>query len=1044
MGASREPVAIIGMSGRFPGANTLEQFWENLRNGVESIQRIPEKIIDTRRDPRGNLPPNFVPRGSFLADTEWFDHQFFGLSLRDAKVMDPQQRLFIEYAWTAIEDAGYEPETLGERVAVYGGGGPSRHILDALDAFGHDYGTMFEVVATGVANAMAMRVSHLFNLLGESLYIYTACSTTLVAIDMACRAVLDGRADVALAGGTALWLPQMEGYEHVEGMILSKDGHCRAFDARASGTIWGNGVGALVVKPLAQALRDRDPIRAVIAGSAVNNDGRLNKLSFASPSAEGQTRCIKMAYAESGVPTQSISFVEAHGTGTVVGDPLELEGLHMAFGKGKGPKTVALGSVKTNIGHLDPVAGIASVAKTVLALENEELPASLHFEKPNPAIDFESGPFFVNSTLRPWPRMDGAPRRAGVNSFGVGGTNAHVILEEAPRPEQPVRSARPRQLVTLSARTEKALDNMTAQLAAHLRKHPELDVADVAFTRALGRRQFDARRALVVEDVPSLIQALESPPPAVKVRPRAEQQKVVFLFPGQGSQHTRMAQELYTSEPEFRRDVDDCCEALQGLLKQDVRKVLFPEQDKLAWAEEQIQQTYLTQPILFVVEYALARQWMRWGIQPAAMLGHSVGEYVAACLAGVFNPGEALTLLAARGRCIQEAPTGAMIAVTRPESEVVPLLGPGLDVAAVNGPGQCVVSGPHEAIEALEKVLTGKGIESFRLRTSHAFHSAMLEGAADKFLGAARRVKFRAPQLPFISNVTGTWITPEQATDPQYWARHLRQPVRFWAGLQTLRQSGYRNFLEVGPGHTLSRILQENPVEGGGQELALASLKHPKKVGSDYDVLLRGLGDLWAHRVSVKWAGYYGNEKRRRVRLPHYPFEKAWCALYEPGEEFKLVEKALGAQRLGNPLSDAQRPTEGQTQAAAQLAAVVQAASHAPAPVADAPAARASLAGPPLQARPSSYQRDFVAPSGDVEIRIAEVFGRALGIREVGADDDLMELGGHSLMLVAITNHLRAMFDIQINIRAVMDHPTPATLARKVESLIAEKKATEK
>ncbi|MDC0710664.1 beta-ketoacyl synthase N-terminal-like domain-containing protein [Stigmatella sp. ncwal1] len=1036
MGVAREPVAIIGMSGRFPGANTLEQFWENLRTGTESIQQIPQKIIDSRKDPRGNLPPHFVPRGSFLADTEWFDPQFFGLSLRDAKVMDPQQRLFIEYAWTAIEDAGYEPETLGERVAVYGGGGPSRHILDALDAFGHDYGTMFEVVATGVANAMAMRVSHLFNLLGESIYIYTACSTTLVAIDMACRAVLDGRADVALAGGTALWLPQMEGYEHVEGMILSKDGHCRAFDARASGTVWGNGVAALVLKPLAQALRDRDPIRAVISGSAVNNDGRQSKLSFASPSADGQARCIRAAYAESGISPQSVSFVEAHGTATVVGDPLELEGLHLAFGKGVGPKTVALGSVKTNIGHLDPVAGIASVMKTVLALENEAIPANLHFEHPNPAIDFNSGPFFVNTSLHPWPRAKGAPRRAGVNSFGVGGTNAHVILEEAPEAAPVVRSARPRQLITLSARTEKALEAMTAQLAAHLRQHPELDVADVAFTRALGRRQFDARRFLVADGVPSLLQALESPPPAVKVRPRAETQKAVFLFPGQGSQHPRMAQELYTAEPEFRRDVDDCCEALQGLLKRDVREVLFPGPEKLAWAEEQIQQTSLTQPLLFVVEYALARQWMRWGLQPAALMGHSVGEYVAACLAGVFNPGEALTLLAARGRCIQDAPTGAMIAITRPEAEVSPLLSEGLGIAAVNSPTQCVVSGPHAAIESLEKVLADKGIESFRLRTSHAFHSALLEGAAEKFLAAARRIKFRAPSLPFISNLTGTWITPEQATDPQYWAKHLRQPVRFWEGLQTLRSSGHRTFLEVGPGHTLSRILLDNPVEGGGQELALASLKHPKQVDSDYGVLLRSLGTLWAHRVSVKWAAYYGNEKRRRVRLPHYPFEKSWCALYEPGEEFKLVEKALGAQRLGASRSDAPRPAESPVPPA------LWALEHPPeAEGAGGPAARASLAGPPLQARPSSYSRDFVAPSGEVEVRIAEVFGRALGIREVGADDDLMELGGHSLMLVAITNHLRAMFDVQISTRAVMENPTPATLARKVESLLAEKHA---
>jgi acyl transferase domain-containing protein len=1015
----REPVAIIGMSGRFPGAKSVDELWANLRGGVESIGRIPEAVVEARRDPRGNLPPNFVPMGSHLADTEWFDPHFFGVTLRDAKLWDPQQRLFIEHAWAAVEDAGYDVNELGERVAVYAGGGPSRHVLDALDVFGHDAGTLFEVVATGVANAMAMRASHLFNLRGESIYIYTACSTSLVALDMACRAVLDGRADVALAGGTALWLPQQEGYEHVPGMILSSDGHCRAFDARADGTVWGNGVAVVVVKPLARALADRDPVRAVVLGSAVNNDGRFNKFSFAAPSAQGQAQVIRAAYEECGVAPDTITYVEAHGTGTTVGDPLEVEGLHLAFGRGAGQNTCALGSVKTNIGHLDPVAGLASVAKTVLSMEHGEIPATLHFRRPNPAIDFAAGPFFVNAELRPWGRRGGLPRRAGVNSFGVGGTNAHVILEERPAPPPAEPSARPSQLVTLSARSPKAVAAMARDLKAHLEARPGLALEDVAFTRAVGRRQFDHRLALVARDVPSLLRALEAPPAPVHASFKGGA-KVAFLFPGQGSQAAGMAEELYRCEPEFRRDVDDCAEVLEGALGLDVRALLFAGAEGREAAEAKMRQTAVTQPLLFVVEYALARQWGRWGVAPDAMLGHSVGEYVAACLAGVFNPGEALLLLAERGRLVQAAPPGDMLAVGCSEAELAPLLGPALDLAAVNGPAQCVASGPPEAIAALEAAAAAAGVASTRLRTSHAFHSALLDEVVPRFEAAVRRFKPKPPKVPFVSNVTGAFITDAQAVDPRYWAQHLRAPVRFWAGVEALRAAGHRVFLEVGPGRALSRLLGAHPPEA--PELVRPSLRAPKGPDSDYDAMLRALGDLWSHRVSIKWRGFWADERRNRVRLPPYPFEKVWCALYQPGEEFKLVEKALGGQRLGGSVVG---PREGG-------GAEAEAEGGGGGRGDEAPARRPGE-------RPPSYGRPYVEPRDENERKIAEVFGRALGIDRLGADDDLMELGGHSLMLVAITNHLRAMFDVPIPARVVIENPTPAALAEAIAELVAQK-----
>ncbi len=1009
----REAVAIIGMSCRVPGAMGIEAFWRNLRDGVESIGSIPDKMIEARRNVDGQLPPNFVGRGSYLKDTELFDHSFFGLSLRDAKIMDPQQRLFIEHVWTAIEDAGYDPQRLGERVAVIGGGGPSRHILDAFDYFGHDPSTLFEVVATGSANAMVMRASYLLDLKGESTYIYTACSTTLVAIDMACRTLLDHRADVAIAGGTALWLPQQEGYEYVEGMILSSDGRCRAFDAKADGTVWGNGVGVVVLKRLDEALRDRDPIRALVVGSWVNNDGRQAKASFAAPSAVGQADAIQCAYEEAGIDLSTVTFIEAHGTGTTVGDPLEVEGLHRVFGKGSGPGTCALGSVKTNIGHLDPVAGIASVIKTVLSLEHRQIPASLHFTRPNPAIDFSQGPFFVNTELRPWETR-GGPRRAGVNSFGVGGTNAHIILEEAPPLAAAVPSPRPRQLVTLSARSATALAAMTEELRAHLEQHPGLDLADVAFTRSLGRRQHDVRRAIVAADVAALSAALAHGGQA-STRPVAEGAKLSFVFPGQGSQHPRMAQELYEAEPDFRQDVDDCTEVLESALGRDLREVLFPASGREAWATDELRQTALTQPALFVIEYTLARQWMRWGLRPEAMLGHSVGEYVAACLAGVFHPADALLLVAERGRLTQAAPRGSMLAVPLSESELAPRLQAGIDLAAINGPRQCVVSGPDALIADLEGELAAEGIEGSRLHTSHAFHSSMLQDAADAFEAEVRQTKLKPPQIPYLSNVTGTWITAQEATEPQYWARHLRAPVRFWDCLSTLRASGRWQFIEVGPGHVLTGLLSQERPPG---EVVFPSLRHPTRGVSDYDVLFKSLGELWSRHAPVDWESFYAHEQRRRVSLPHYPFDKAWCALYEPGEEFKLVEKALGGRRLGAAPGEVTPPPGG--------------------------AAAEPRAEGAIQERPASYHRPYVAPRGEIETRIAELFGRSLGVQGLGADDHFLDFGAHSLMLVPLSHQLRVMFNVKIGMRLIYENPTPAQLAQAIQRLIAEREAEEK
>jgi acyl transferase domain-containing protein len=976
---SRAPIAIIGMAGRFPDASDMDTFWDNLVAGREAIHRIPEPLVDARRDGSGLLPESFVPMGSRLADTEWFDPRFFGLSLRDARLMDPQQRLFIEHTWAAIEDAGYDPHRLGRRVAVYAGGGPSRHVLDALDQFGHDGGTLFEVVATGVANAMAMRVSHLFGFTGESIYLYAACATSLVAVDLACRALLEGRADVAVAGGTALWLPQQEGWDYVEGMILSRDGHVRAFDASASGTVWGNGVGVVVLKPLEAALRDRDPVRAIILGSAHNNDGGIGKRSFAAPSAEGQADAIRSAYLEAAVSPSTVSLVEAHGTGTPIGDPLEVESLHAVFGRGRGPRTVRLGSVKTNIGHLDPAAGVASLAKVVLALEHKRVPPSLHFERPNPAIDFDAGPFYVNTEAEVWEPLPGVPRRAGINSFGVGGANGHLILQEAP-PSASIPGVRPA-VVPLSARSGEALDQMAAALARAV-EQSEVEPADVAYTHAFGRTPLPVRAAVVARSRADLVRGLRGSlaKSAMRARP-----SVGFLFPGQGARLAGMARELYEREEGFRRDLEDCAALLEGQL--DLLGLLYEAEPEVA----SLRRTSVAQPVLFAVSFALARWWMEAGVQPAAMLGHSVGELVCATLAGVLDPADALELVAARGRLMESQPEGAMLAVALSEAQARELLAHELELAAVNGPRQCVLAGPVPAVEQLERTLAGHGLAATRLHTSHAFHSASMQPAADAFADEVARFRLSPPALPFVSCLTGGWIQPQEATDPRYWARQLRSTVRFSDGLRTLREAGHRLLVEVGAGQ-LARSAAEDP-ERPPDEVWLSSLARGGR--SDHEALFGAAGALWAHGVELRWEAVT-DPGRRRLRLPTYPFEREWCALYAPGEEYRLVQRALGARKLQWPGS-AELP---------------------------------ELPEVPENPVPPEHE-------SEEERVIASLFAQALGCSTIGRDDDVIELGAHSLLLVSVSHQLRSALGVNVPAALVFEHPTPRALAAAIARLRA-------
>ena len=868
----QEGIAIIGMAGRFPKARNVAELWRNLREGVEAISFFEDAEIE---DPafdswRGN--PNYVKARGVLEDADKFDAAFFGINPKEAEIMDPQQRIFLECAWEALEDAGYDSEREARPIGVFAGLSMNTYLMANLAS---NAGLMeqvngFQTTFANDKDYLSTRVSYKLNLRGPSMTIQTACSTSLVTVCIACQQLASYQCDVALAGGVSIMFPQKKGHLYQEGGISSADGHCRAFDARANGTVAGEGVGIVVLKRLADAVADGDHIYAVIKGFAINNDGAM-KAGFTAPSEDGQAEVIALAQALANVEPESIQYVVTHGTGTPLGDPIEVAGLTKAFRAGTEARGFcALTSIKSNIGHLDVAAGIAGLLEAVLALHHKQIPPTLHYEKPNPKIDFANSPFFVNTTLRHWPR-GGAARRAGVSSFGIGGTNAHVVLEEAPETASILPQTTKPQLLILSARTSAVLDAATMRLAVQLRENPTVPMADVAYTLQLGRRTFAHRRCVVASTCDEAADLLSSgDSPYVFTRTASQQSPVItFMFPGQGAQQVNMGRGLYEACPVYRRAVDECAESLRPHLQTDIRTILFPAADEVEQAGKLLQETRITQPALFVTSYALAKLWMSLGIQAESMVGHSIGEYVSACLSGVMTLADTLKVVAARGRLMQEMVPGSMLAVRESEAELRPLLIQDVSIAAINGPTQCVVSGPGAAIDEFERILNERKVMCQKLRTSHAFHSAMMEPMLERFAAVLQEVKFDAPKVPFISNVTGTWIKPSEAIGPDYWVRHLRQTVRFADGIRELLSKTDRVFLEVGPGQTLTGLLRQ---QAGADCTALVSLG--RNPGDENRGFLAAAGQLWLSGVAVDWNVLRDGARRYRVPLPTYPFER--------------------------------------------------------------------------------------------------------------------------------------------------------------------------
>jgi acyl transferase domain-containing protein len=994
-------IAIIGMSARFPGSGNIDEFWRNLCDGLESITALDEDALLAAGVERSALADaSYVRAAPILEGIEFFDASLFDMSPSEACLIDPQQRLFLECAWEALEQGGYRSASGDLAVGVYAGAATSSYLLNNLAHLpamrrgksGLNMSTL-QLFMGNDKDYLSTRVAYKLDLRGPSFTVQSACSSSLLACHVACQALLSRECDIALAGGVSVKVPQHVGYFREPGSIVSSDGHCRAFDAQADGTVFGSGVGVVLLRRLEDALAAGDSIFAVIRGSAANNDGSL-KMGFTAPSLEAGARVIEEAIQVAGVSPDSIGYVEAHGTGTNLGDPVEIGALTRAFRTGTDRKGYcAIGSVKTNIGHIETASGIAGLIKTACVLRHEQIPASLHFRTPNPQLDLENSPFFVNTQLRPWKRRDGAPRRAGVTSLGVGGTNVHMVLEEPPLRLPNETPTRPWQLLTLSAHSLASLDAATAKFTEYFAGSPAA-LPDVAYTLNLGRAALRYRRIAVCRDEGDA-QAVLSLAQPVRLHTNggdAREVPVTFMFPGQGAQYVDMGRELLSTEPTFEACINTCADILQPVLGSDIRRLIYPDPSEREVAESWLKETANTQPALFAIEYALARTWMARGVIPSVLMGHSVGELVAACLAGVFELEDALRLVALRGRLIQEMPRGAMLSVMLSAEKVTDYMRHGLALAAINEPGRCVVSGPTFAIEALEQEMLRAGIEHRKLHTSHGFHSSMLDPVVERFTDAVAQVRLSSPRLRCLSNVTGTWLTNADAEDPRYWGRQLRQPVLFEKNLRCVLEEGPSVLLEVGPGRNLSRFAIASPLRTP-EHGVINTLRHPSEGGSDVATFLNALGQLWLRGVPINWNDHWSNEQRRREPLPTYVFDRKrhWI---EPVRTEVVARDAIRDDAV--------------TFAGDEIASPVH----------------------PAEGTPSEGAR---TPTESI---LATIWGEVLGIPTVGIYDNFFELGGDSVMGVRVASKANEL-GFRFSPKHLFEHQCIAELAAVLDASIS-------
>ncbi|MFZ5989470.1 MAG: amino acid adenylation domain-containing protein [Bacillota bacterium] len=978
-------IAVVSMDCRFPDADSPEAYWKNLVDGVESVVPLSdEELLKSGIPSEAINQPNYVKAASFIEDSDKFAASFFGYSAKEAAMMDPQHRVFLELCWHALEKAGFDSEQYKGSIGVFAGTTFNSYLLNNIlkgRSITNNADNFFVQILNDKDN-LATRVSYKLNLNGPALSIQTACSTSLVAIHYACQSLLNHECDIALAGGVTVRSPHKAGYFYQPDMILSKDGHCRPFDAEASGTIFGSGAGVVALKRLEDALEDGDTIHAIIKGSSVNNDGS-EKVGYTAPGRKGQEAVLSSALALAGVPKETITAIEAHGTGTILGDPIEFESLNKVYGSANSNHKIALGSVKSNLGHLECAAGIASFIKMVLCLKNKKLVPSLNFSKPNPHIQIDNTPFYVNTEVKEWKPVQDAPLRCAISSFGIGGTNGHLILEEGIEDGPKVKeqsSDRPSELVLLSARTETALNKMSDNLVRFLRQNPDTDISDMAYTLRTGRRAFEFRKAVVASDIKSVCKVLEEndTKKSWTSYKKFNDPQIVFMFPGQGSQHIRMAKSIYESEPVFKKYVDKGAEVLKPLMGLDIRDILFPIDEKAEEAKQALTRTNITQPVLFVIEYALSCLWMSWGIKPNALVGHSIGEYAAACLAGVISYEDALAIVTKRGELINNLPQGSMCGLHLSEEQVKPFLTEKLSIASINGPTFTVVSGPKEDIDKFTKVLEDNGHNYSLLHTSHAFHSWMMQPAYEPFIKFVGRFKLNAPQIPCISNVTGDFMTAEQATSPEYWASHIIAPVRFSDGADKLLKNEKCVYLEVGPGTTLGTFMKNHDPKVN----AISCLPHANDPTCSLEYIYGAAARLWISGVSFDWNSFEGERTCKRLELPVYPFERKsyWIQPADSGKEESFENIHI-----------------------------------------DAPAS--------VSADQGAAEVIKQGPRNETEQKVMDIFVKTLGVSPIDIRDNFFELGGHSLLAIQLLSKINEQFNTEIKLNDFFKFPTVETLS---------------
>jgi len=983
-------VAVIGMAGRFPLSRNLEEFWSNLRDGVECISYFSEEeALASGVEPNKVQHTDYVKAKGYMADVEYFDANFFDYTALEAKIMDPQLRFFQECAWEAFENAGYDPGNYNGRIGVYGGSSPN-YYWQGLCTFSGATAALnaFSLTQLTARDYLTTRVSHKFNLTGPSLVVQTACSTSLVAVHLACQALLSGECTLALAGGVCITLPLKKGSEHRKGLVLSPDGHCRAFDAQANGFAHGNGVGIVVLKLLEDALADGDHIHAIIKGSAVNNDGN-RKAGFSAPSVKSQVELIKMALSIAEVEPESISYIETHGTGTPLGDTIEVEALQRAFNRNK-KGCYKIGSVKTNIGHLDTAAGIAGIIKIVLGMKHRQIPPSLHFKTPNPKIDFASNFFSVNTQLTPWENGR-YPLRAGISSFGIGGTNAHIIMEEAPHLE-PFPGNRQWKILPFSARTTTALEQVIANFREYLEKNPTINLDDTAFTLQAGRKAFRHRSMLVCTQTHEGAAILDDPSKLSRCSLAGDKKRVVFMFSGLGSQYVNMGLGLYRKESYFREEIDRCFEILKPLLGYNIKEILYPGiSPQSTPSAVEINQPEIAQLVVFILEYALAQLLIKWGVKPHAVIGYSFGEYTAACTAGVFSLKEALRIIVTRGKLLAKAPEGAMWSIPLTKEELIPLLDNNVSIAIDNG-SSCIVAGSIPAVSAFVEKMKQKKIMGMPVSNTTAIHSRMMEPLLQEFTETLRIVAFRPPKIPYISNLTGKWVGVKEVVTPDYWTAHLSNTVCFADGINLLSQKSDSIFIEIGPGRSLVNMVKRFVDDKKGQKVVNLIKSHQEKV-SDNFYLFNKLGYLWLYGVNIDWFAFNVHKKRRRLPLPSYPFERKryWIETtlvkifsdLAQGIKPKDSSKTNGDQAMGL------KPTTGEI-------------SLAPGEV-----------GLDVLLR-SELSALYVPPKTGFEKIMVDIWQRFFGTGPIGIQDDFFELGGDSLKATNISAIIRKELNMEI------------------------------